>query len=132
MLIKQTSVFIENKPGKMAKIIDILGANDINLNALSIADATDFGILRLITDEPDKAAAVLASEDFVVKTTNVISVNIENKPGGLVKILRIFKDNNIAVDYMYAYVSKDSNAITVIKTDNIDLAVQKLAENGIE
>ncbi len=132
MLIKQTSVFIENKPGKMAKIIDILGANDINLNALSIADATDFGILRLITDEPDKAAAVLASEDFVVKTTNVISVNIENKPGGLVKILRIFKENNIAVDYMYAYVSKDSNAITVIKTDNIDLAVQKLAENGIE
>lgn len=132
MLIKQTSVFIENKPGKMAKIIDILGENNINISALSIADATDFGILRLITDEPDKAAAVLASEDFVVKTTNVISVNIENKPGGLVKLLRLFKDNNIAVDYMYAYVSKDSSAITVIKTDNIDYTVQKMAENGIE
>lgn len=132
MLIKQISVFIENKAGKVSKIIDILGKNNIDISALSIADAADFGILRLIVDDVEKASKVLAANDYLVKTTSVISIGIENKPGGLVKILNTFKDNDIAIEYMYAFVNKDNNAITIIRADNTKLAVAKLAEVGIE
>ncbi|MDD4689877.1 MAG: acetolactate synthase [Eubacteriales bacterium] len=132
MLIKQISVFIENKAGTVGKIIEIIGSNDINISALSIADTTDFGILRLIVDDPYKAAQILTERDFVVKTTDVISIGIENKPGSLINILDTFKDNNIAIDYMYAFVNEEDNAVTILKTDDIDLAVQKLVEKGIK
>jgi len=132
MLIKQISVFIENKAGKVSKIIELLGENNIDISALSIADAADFGILRLIVDDVEKASKVLAANDYLVKTTSVISIGIENKPGGLVKILNTFKENDIAIEYMYAFVNKDNNAITVIRADNTKLAMAKLAEAGIE
>jgi len=132
MLIKQISVFIENKAGKVAKIIDILGENNIDISALSIADAADFGILRLIVDDVEKASKVLAANDYLVKTTSVISIGIENKPGGLVKILKTFKENDIAIDYMYAFVNKDNSAVTIIRADNTKLAMAKLEEAGIE
>ena len=132
MLIKQISVFIENKAGKVSKIIDILGENNIDISALSIADSADFGILRLIVDYPEKAAKILNAEDYLVKTTSVISIGIENKPGGLTKILNTFKDNDITIEYMYAFVNKDNSAVTIIRADDTKLAVAKLAEVGIE
>lgn len=132
MLIKQISVFIENKAGKVSKIIDLLGENNIDISALSIADAADFGILRLIVDDVEKASKVLTAHDYLVKTTSVISIGIENKPGGLVKILNTFKENDIAIEYMYAFVNKDNNATTIIRADNTKLAMEKLAEAGIE
>ena len=132
MLIKQISVFIENKAGKVSKIIDLLGENNIDISALSIADAADFGILRLIVDDVEKASKVLTAHDYLVKTTSVISIGIENKPGGLVKILNTFKENDIAIEYMYAFVNKDNNAVTIIRADNTKLAMEKLAQAGIE
>ncbi len=132
MLIKQISVFISNKPGKVSQIIDLLGENNIDISALSIADAADFGILRLIVDDVEKATKVLNAHDYLVKTTSVISIGIENKPGGLVKILNTFKDNDITIEYMYAFVNKDNSAVTIIRADNTKLAMAKLEEAGIE
>ena len=101
MLIKQISVFVENRAGRLAEITEIIATNNINIRALSIADTTNFGILRIIVDEPYEVERILKENSLTVSVTDVISVNVEDKAGELAKILRILADKNIAIEYMY-------------------------------
>lgn len=132
MLVKQLSVFIENRPGGLAPIIEALGKNDIDISALSLADTSEYGILRIIVNNPNKAADILKSLGIVVKITEVLTVAMDDAPGGLSKILEIFVKNNINVDYMYAFVGTVTNkALMVVKVNDPDLAVSALSASGI-
>lgn len=133
MGIKQISVFLENKMGRLSDVTDILAKGKINIRALSLAETADFGILRLIVNDPDKAIDVLKDNNFVAQATEVIAVEVKDTPGGLHKILSIFSKNNISVEYMYAFVEKNANnAIVVFKIDEHDKAINILKENNIE
>ena len=132
MLIKQLSVFIENKPGRLADVVDALGKNDIDISALSLADTSDYGILRLIVNKPEAAAIVLREIGVVVKITDVLTVAMDDTPGGLSKILEIFVKSDIHVDYMYAFVGSATNkALMVVKVSDTDAATKALADAGI-
>lgn len=133
MIIKQVSIFVENKTGSMAEVLDILGNNNIDLNALSIADTTDFGILRLIVSDPYKAEKILKENGMVVKLTDVIAVGIEDKPGSLSKILDILKNNAIEIDYMYAFIGKsNTGALVILKLSDPAKATELLKSNSIQ
>ena len=128
MLIKQVSVFIENKVGNLEEVIDAIAENDIDSYALSLADTTDFGILRMIVSDPDKAKAVLKEKGLIVKRTEVIAVTVEDKPGGLTKTLDKMRDNEINIEYMYAFIGKNEKGATVVmKVDKPDEAVKILS-----
>ncbi len=133
MLIKQISVFLENKSGRLAEVTKILWQNNIDISALSIADTTDFGILRLIVSNPDIAERVLKDNEFTVSSTNVIAIGVEDKPGGLYKALGVLEKGEIGIEYMYAFVGKTSDqAMVIIRVDDSDKAIDILAKNGIK
>lgn len=132
MKVKQISVFIENRSGRLREVAAILGKNSINIRALSLADTSDYGILRLIVDDPDKARQVLKSENFTLSETDVIAVEISDKPGGLAHVLNILGDSGINVEYMYAFVEKSSkNAVVIFRIENIDNSISVLKEHGV-
>lgn len=132
MLIKQVSVFLENKSGKLSEIISILGENDIDISALSMADTADYGILRVIVNDPEKAEKVLKDQEIIVKVTNVIGVAINDGPGDLAKILKILKNNALSVEYMYACVGKiENSALVVMKVDEAQKALDILAKEHV-
>ena len=132
MAVKQISIFVENKEGRIKKAIDTLGKENINIRALSIADTTDFGILRIIVDNPDKAKLVLKGMGVISKTTEVIAVYIDDRSGGLAKVLKIVTDAAIGIEYMYAFLGRtEGKALMVLKADD-EAAVEKvLSQNGI-
>jgi hypothetical protein len=131
MKLKQTSVFLENRKGRLWKAISTLREADINIRALSIADTSEFGILRMIVPDPDKAKEVLEENTFVVKTNEVIGVEIPDQPGGLDGILEILTKADINVEYLYAFVEKKADqAIVVLRTENIDSGIKALKEGG--
>lgn len=133
MFVKQISVFVENKSGKLVEIIGILGENNIDICALSIADTTDFGILRLIVNNPDKAQAVLKEQGIIVKATDVIGFAVPDSPGGLAGALTHLKDAGIAIEYMYAFVGKsDRGAMVIVKTDKPEETINLLKENNTD
>lgn len=133
MFVKQISVFLENKSGRLAEVTNILGKNEIDISALSIADTTDFGILRLIVNKPDVALDVLKESGFTVSATDVIAISVEDKPGGLAKALDILYKNDIGIEYMYAFVGKITDeALVILKVDNSEEAMNALKENGIK
>lgn len=133
MFVKQISAFVENKSGKLVEIIGILADNNIDISALSIADTTDFGILRLIVNDPEKAQTVLKEQGIIVKATDVIALAVPDRPGGLVSVLALLKDKGVAVEYMYAFVGKsDRGAMVIIKTDKPDEAVSVLKTNNAD
>ena len=109
MLIKQISIFVENKPGRLNSITKLLKDNDIDIRALSIADTKDFGILRLIVNKPELACEVLKGADCTVSITNVIAIGINDKPGGLADAMDCLYRANISVEYMYAFITKTSD-----------------------
>ena len=127
-MLKQLTVFLENKPGRLEEVTACLSDNNINLHALSMADTTDFGILRTIVSEPDKAVKVLKECGFMVKTTNVIAVAMGHSPGSLHKVLRELKDLDISIEYMYAFTSRhrDYSAIVIMSLGNQEEALGKL------
>ncbi|MEZ6852193.1 ACT domain-containing protein [Halodesulfovibrio aestuarii] len=132
MKVEQISVFLENKAGRLAEVTNTLAANGINIRALSLADTTDFGILRLIVDNSEKAKSVLKDKGFTVGKTNVVAVEVEDKPGGLNHILDTLGNNGINVEYMYAFVMPGStNATLIFRFDKTDQAVDVLSENNI-
>lgn len=132
MLVKQISVFVENARGKLSKVTEILAENGINIRALSIADTTDFGILRLIVQDPDKAVAALKEHDITVKSTDVIVVEIDDKPSGLNSALVLLRDAAVAVEYMYAFVSKNADkAYVILKCDDAEHAISALTDGGV-
>ncbi|RBQ23708.1 hypothetical protein ALNOE001_07740 [Candidatus Methanobinarius endosymbioticus] len=128
---KQISIFIENKEGKLKKAIEVLSKEKINIRALSIADTTKFGILRLIVSDNEKAKNILEKNNFVVKENEVIVVEVPDKPDGLNTILGYLDDKNINVEYIYAFVSKKTNeAIVVMRLEDIDNGIKVLKENN--
>lgn len=132
MFIKQLSIFVENRPGRLSSITRLLGENGVDIRAMSIADTRDFGILRLIVNDPDKALGVLKQADYSVTLTNVIAVGVEDSPGGLYKAMQTLYDNNISIEYMYAFISKTENiAYVILRVENNDKAVTALEEAGI-
>ncbi len=127
MKIVQLSIFVENREGRLADIMSILAGAKINIRALSLADTKDFGVLRMIVDTPEKAIEALKAKEIVVKTTDIIAVEVEDQPGGLAKVLKVFKDSKINIEYMYAFVEKNnSNAVMVFRVENPDEAVKKI------
>ena len=132
MLIKQISVFVENAPGQLSEVTKALGENGIDMSALSLADTSEFGILRLIVNDPDKACEVLRSQHFIVKQNDVLAAVIDDRPGGLTAVLDILANVNVSVEYMYAFVgSKDGHAVVVIRPDNAEAAIAALEANHV-
>ena len=132
MLVKQISVFLENKSGRLAEVTRILKQNSIDIRALYIADTTEYGILRMIVDQPEAAQAALSESGFTVNSTNVIAIAIPDRPGTLEDALETLSGSAISVDYLYAYVGRaSSDAIVVIRVENPQLALDKLEQSGI-
>ena len=132
MTIRQISVFVENKPGHLHEIIQILGEAKVDIRALSLADTTNFGILRLIVDDPDKAERVLSDHDFSVSITDVVGIRVSDKPGGLEKPLRVLLNAGIAVEYAYAFIGNtDQLASVILRVQDNQTAIAVLKENGI-
>ncbi|MDR0975307.1 MAG: acetolactate synthase [Ruminococcus sp.] len=128
MLIKQLSVFVENKQGRLSAITDILRESGIDIRALSLADTRDFGILRLIVNDVDKAYSALKSGECLVSLTDVIAVSIEDKPGGLTEAMDLLTQADISVEYMYAFISKSAGSASVIlRVDDNKKAVEVLS-----
>jgi hypothetical protein len=131
-MVKQISIFLENKCGRMIRISEVLGEAGINIRALSIADTSDFGILRLIVDQPDKACTVLREKGFMASVTEVIAVEVPDVPGGLAKVLTPLEAAGINIEYLYAFVQKRTeDALILMRVENIPAALQALQENGI-
>ncbi len=131
MLVKQISVFLENKEGRVAQVTQILSDSKINIRALSIADTTEFGILRLIVDKPEKAEEALKAEGFTVSITEVIAISIEDEPGGLAKALELLHENKISVEYIYAFISKTGHRANVIlRVESCERAIESLETGG--
>ncbi|HEY0196308.1 MAG TPA: ACT domain-containing protein [Methanobacterium sp.] len=131
MKIKQLSIFLENKKGRMRKALDVLANNDINIRAMSIADVSDFGILRLIVPVPERATEILEENNFLVKVGDVIAVEMSDKPGGLNTILEILDEANINLDYLYAFVDeKEERAIVLLHPEDVDGSIEALAKGG--
>ena len=131
MFIKQLSIFIENKVGRLQAIMDTLSENGINIRALSIAETTEFGILRIITPDVEKAKQVLRDIDVISKITDVIAVYIDDKAGGLAKMLKAITEAEINVEYMYAFAGKnDGEAFMIIQTDELEAAENILQRGG--
>jgi len=132
MKIKQISIFLENKSGRLAGITKTLGDHHINIRALSIADTTDFGILRLIVGAPEEAIGILKAEGFTVSETDVIAVEIPDKPGGLSEILQFLDTGKINIEYMYAFVGKShEKAVVVFRVEDADGAIRLLQQKGV-
>ena len=127
MKLKQLSVFLENKPGRLREACGILAENQINLITLSLADTEQFGILRLIVNDTETAKSVLDANGFVAKITEVIAVEVKDEPGGLRDILQVESDAGISVEYMYAFTIKSGeNAVLLFRFDDMDKAVDAL------
>jgi hypothetical protein len=132
MKVDQISIFLENKSGRLAEVTRVLGSAGINVRALSLADTSDFGILRLIVNDSAKAVDVLKQNQFTVSMTQVVAVEVSDRPGGLAHILDILQKENINVEYMYAFVERSSdNAVIIFRFDDIDKAIKTLTGKGI-
>lgn len=132
-MIKQISVFVENKKGRLAKITDVLGRGGIDLIALSIADTTNFGIMRCIVNDPDKAIALLKDGGFTASTTEVIVAEVTDKPGGLAHVLALLDNAGISVEYLYSFVRTPSeNALILFRVEDIATATQALKAGGVK
>lgn len=132
MMIKQLSIFLENKKGRLAKVAATLAKNRINIRALSLADSADFGVLRLIVNDPDRGAACLKKSGMVVQVTDVIAVEISDKPGGLSGVLKLFDREAVNVEYMYAFVEKiKDKAIVIFKIEHPARAIRFLKKEGM-
>lgn len=115
MIVKQVSVFLENKSGRLKEVTEILGSAGINMSAFTIADTSDFGILRLIVSEPEMAREILKKNKFAVQTSDVILIKTPNRPGGLAKMLGVLNEGNVFIEYMYAFSYSDDTAVIVIR-----------------
>ncbi len=132
MNLEQISVFMENRPGSLAGITNVLAQADVNIRALSLADTADFGILRLVVNQPDKARRALKDGGFTVGTTTVLALEIPDRPGGLGRVLQILAAASVNVEYMYAFVQKSGeNAVVIFRFDEPDRAAQTLREAGV-
>lgn len=132
MKIKQLSIFLQNKEGSLYDALEILTKENINIKALSLADTSDFGILRIVVDKPEKGIEILKENNFLVKPTDIIAIEMNDTPGGLASILGIIKKNNINLEYLYAFThDKTDKAILLLHTDNLDELISSLEKENI-
>lgn len=133
MKITQISVFLENRQGRLFEVCSLLGSNEINIRALTIAETESFGVLRIVVDKPDMAVKLLHKNGFVANFTEVIAVEVSDKPGGLAAILKVFADNDVNIEYMYGFVEKFSDkALLVFRFEDTEHAGNILAQNKIK
>ena len=133
MFAEQISIFIENKVGRLAEVTAILRNANVNIRALSLADTTDYGVLRLIVDNNDKAEDALKSEGFKMGKTIVLAVEVDDQPGGLNRVLDPMNDADVNVEYMYAFANtKGQNAIMIFRFDDHQRALEVLQKNNIK
>ena len=133
MAVKQISIFIENKEGRIKKAINTLAEENINIRALSIADTTKYGILRLIVSDNEKAIDALEKDGFIVKENEVIILAVPDKPNGLNSTLAVFDENGINLEYLYAFVStKSDEAIVVMRLENMEKAFEALENSYVK
>ncbi len=132
MKVKQISIFLENKSGRLAQVTQFLAENDINIRALSLADTADFGILRVIVNDVEKAANILKAGGYTLGETDVVAVEVSDKPGGLANLLSPLCEAGVDVEYMYAFVqSSGENAIMILRFEDSDKAIEVLKENNV-
>lgn len=133
MYIKQVSIFVDNKKGSISDVISILGQANINIKALSVADAADFGILRLIVDGPEKAYEIVKQNGYNVKIASTIAIAVEDKANELGRILEIIKNNDLDVTYIYSLVGyMNNNSVVILKTQALDKTLELLKENNVK
>ncbi|MDR0912304.1 MAG: acetolactate synthase [Methanobrevibacter sp.] len=132
MKIKQLSIFLENKKGRLWKALNTLAEGDINIRALSIADTSEFGILRIIIKDPITAKELLEKNNFIVKTIDIVGVELDDTPGGLSNVLKILNDEDINLEYIYAFThEKTEKAILLLQAENLDLLIDTLNKHEI-
>jgi hypothetical protein len=131
MTLRQISVFLENKTGRLTEVLETLGKENINIIALSIADTSEYGILRLILSNPEKAVELLKEKSFTVNVTEVLSVKTPSEAGSFARVLRIFSDEGISIEYMYAF-STENKSILILKTEDTGKALETIAKHKIE
>ncbi|MDR3340145.1 MAG: amino acid-binding protein [Candidatus Symbiothrix sp.] len=131
MLIKQLSIFLENKKGRFTEVTNILGNAGINMTAFTVAENSDFGIVRLIVSDPEAARSILREHRYAVSVTDVICLQTPNKPGSLAQVMTILADAEVFIEYMYAF-SFGNGALVVIRPDNLEKTMAVLSENKVE
>ena len=132
MKIKQLSIFLQNKMGSLAKPLEVLTVADVNIRAMCMADTSEFGILRLVVDDPEKGKEALEQNNFLVKMTEIIGVEMNDTPGGLTSVLKTIRDNNIDLEYLYAFThDKADKAILLLHADDIEKLIEVLQNNKI-
>ena len=132
MYVKQISAFIENKPGRLADLVQLLGDNGIDLVSLSIADTTEFGILRGIVADYERGMALLSQAGYTVRLTDVLAASVPDVPGGLAQVLHLLRDNGISVEYLYSFVRDAGNhALIIFRVEELDRAAQVMEGAGV-
>lgn len=130
--IKQISIFVENKPGRMARVAKTLSDAGVNIRALTIAEAGDFGVIRMVVDDTEKGYQVLREKGLTVSETDVLAVELKDVPGGLYEIAKTLGDNTINMDYAYAFVTaKSERAMLILRVDDIKRATEVLQAAGV-
>jgi hypothetical protein len=132
MIIKQLSIFLENKTGRLTEVTQLLGKAGINLSAFSIAESSDFGIMRVVLSDPERAKKLLAENGFTVTLCDVVCLFVPNTPGTLAEALTLLSENNISVEYMYAFAMKDDMARVVIRPNNTELCIEVLQKSNLQ
>lgn len=133
MFIEQLSVFVENKKGRLAKITEKLAEASVDIRALSIADTTDYGILRLIVDNPEKALNTLKNDDITVTITKVIGMSIPDVPGAFAEAIRCLEDGDVQIEYAYAFITKEpGKAYVILRVNDREKAVSLLESSGVK
>ena len=131
MTVEQISVFVENRSGQLGDVTRVLEKAGINIRALSLSDTTDFGVLRLMADDTEKARDALAAAGFTVGTTPVVAVDVADEPGGLGRVLSVLSEHGINVESLYAYTQRESTRATIIfRFDRTEEAVNVLESRG--
>lgn len=132
MKITQISVFLENRQGRLYDVCSLLGNNNVNIRALTIAETESFGVLRIVVDKSDAAIRLLRDNQFVANFTDVIAIEVPDKPGGLASILKVLAENAVNIEYMYGFVEKFSDkALLVMRFEDTDFAQQILAKHNV-
>lgn len=133
MKIQQLSIFVENKSGRLAEITEALAGSNIDIRAMSVADTSDFGILRLIVNKPEEAVAAFQNAGMTVSLTSVIAIGVHDRPGEFAKAVRLLADNGIDVEYIYAFISREKGkAFVILRVNEEDKAIDILKANGID
>ena len=132
MKIIQLSVFLENKKGRLYELTRVLGQAEINIKALTIAESEDFGVLRMVVDKPEEALELLKGEGFTASITDIVAVEVPDRPGGLSAVLKVLDEEGVNVEYMYVFVEKKQDkAVVVSRFDDPDRAIALLIKNNV-